>query len=77
MQNNKQRTEQIPKNQSANSKLHSTKPAKEKKNPKLKNQDSTKVEIENLQDLINIATKEKEIELKYDLERNVKLVSFV
>jgi len=46
------------------------------KNPKLKNQDSTKVEIENLQDLINIATKEKEIELKYDLERNVKLVSF-
>ena len=34
------------------------------------------IEIENLQDLINIATKEKEIELKYDLERNVKLVSF-
>ena len=29
-----------------------------------------------LQDLINLANKEKEIELKYDLERNVKLVSF-
>ena len=26
--------------------------------------------------MINIATKEKEIELKYDLERNIKLVSF-
>ena len=46
------------------------------KNPKLENQDSTKVEIKKFQDLINIATKEKEIELKYDLERNVKLVSF-
>ena len=28
------------------------------------------------QDLINLANSEKEIELKYDLERNVKLVSF-
>ena len=28
------------------------------------------------QDLIDQANKEKEIELKYDLERNVKLVSF-
>ena len=46
------------------------------KNPKLENEYSTKTEIKNFQDLINIATKEKEIELKYDLERNVKLVSF-
>ena len=36
----------------------------------------TKVEITSFQDLINKATFEKEIELKYDLERNVKLVSF-
>jgi len=37
---------------------------------------STKIEITSFQDLINQANKEKEIELKYDLERNVKLVSF-
>ena len=35
-----------------------------------------KVEIKSFQDLINYANLEKEIELKYDLERNVKLVSF-
>ncbi len=35
-----------------------------------------KVEISSFQDLIDRANKEKEIELKYDLERNVKLVSF-
>ena len=33
-------------------------------------------EISNFQDLINLANKEKEVELKFDLERNVKLVSF-
>ena len=37
---------------------------------------SGKIEITSFQDLINQANKEKEIELKYDLERNVKLVSF-
>ena len=36
----------------------------------------TKIEITTFQDLINQANTEKEIELKYDLERNVKLVSF-
>ncbi len=36
----------------------------------------TKIEIISFQDLINLADKEKEIELKFDLERNVKLVSF-
>ena len=36
----------------------------------------SKIEITNFQDLINLANKEKEVELKYDLERNVKLVSF-
>ena len=35
-----------------------------------------KIEITNFQDLIDQCNKEKEIELKYDLERNVKLVSF-
>tara|TARA_B100001063_G_scaffold206349_1_gene201707 strand:- start:572 stop:1153 length:582 start_codon:yes stop_codon:yes gene_type:complete len=41
-----------------------------------KDSQNTKVEITSFQDLINLANKEKEIELKYDLERNVKLVSF-
>ena len=36
----------------------------------------SKVEILSFQDLIDHANVEKEIELKYDLERNVKLVSF-
>ena len=36
----------------------------------------SKIEITSFQDLIVQANKEKEIELKYDLERNVKLVSF-
>jgi DNA polymerase-3 subunit gamma/tau len=35
-----------------------------------------KIEITSFQDLIDQANKAKEIELKYDLERNVKLVSF-
>ena len=37
---------------------------------------TTKIEITSFQDLIDQANKEKEIELKYDLERNVKLVRF-
>ena len=41
-----------------------------------KENQNTKIEITSFQDLINLANKEKEIELKYDLERNVKLVSF-
>ena len=32
--------------------------------------------INNFQDLIDRANEEKEVELRYDLERNVKLVSF-
>ena len=36
----------------------------------------TKIEITSFNDLVDLANKEKEIELKYDLERNVKLVSF-
>ena len=34
-------------------------------------------EIKTFEDLIQIAAKEKEVELKYDLERNVNLVSFI
>ena len=41
-----------------------------------KDNQNIKIEIKSFQDLINQANKEKEIELKYDLERNVKLVSF-
>ena len=40
------------------------------------NNQKTKINITSFQDLIDQANKEKEIELKYDLERNVKLVSF-
>ena len=36
----------------------------------------TKIEITSFQDLIDQSNIEKEVELKYDLERNVKLVSF-
>ena len=39
----------------------------------IKNQ---KMNITSFQDLIDQANKDKEIELKYDLERNVRLVSF-
>jgi len=35
-----------------------------------------KIKISTFQDLIDQANKDKEVELKYDLERNVKLVSF-
>ena len=42
----------------------------------IKDNHETKIEITSFQDLIDQANKEKEIELKYDLERNVKLVSF-
>ena len=36
----------------------------------------TKIEITSFQNLIDQANKEKEVELKFDLERNVKLVNF-
>ena len=42
----------------------------------IKDSQEIKIEITNFQDIINQANKEKEIELKYDLERNVKLVRF-
>ena len=42
----------------------------------IKENQSAKIEIKSFKNLIDKANKEKEIELKYDLERNVKLVSF-
>ena len=46
------------------------------KSPELQSEPSNSTVIKNFEKLIHIATKEKEVELKYDLERNVKLVSF-
>ena len=45
-------------------------------NQKSIEEEKIKIEINSFQDLIHQANKNKEIELKYDLERNVKLVSF-
>ena len=59
------------KNQLKSTNQIKTNPAKS-----LTDNQSGKIEITSFQDLINQANKEKEIELKYDLERNVKLVSF-
>ena len=45
-------------------------------NPELQSKKLKHPEIKKFEDLIQIATTEKEVELKYDLERNVNLVSF-
>tara|TARA_B100001059_G_scaffold235234_1_gene280212 strand:+ start:23 stop:1699 length:1677 start_codon:yes stop_codon:yes gene_type:complete len=42
----------------------------------LNKNDDTKIKIQSFDELINLVTNEREVELKYDLERNVKLVSF-
>ena len=44
--------------------------------PKLKNENINKTKINSFEDIVKLANQENEIELKYDLERNVKLVSF-
>ena len=46
------------------------------KSPELKKNNIDKFQIKSFNDIIQLANKEKEVELKYDLERNVKLVSF-
>ena len=43
----------------------------------IKSELSSALSIKTFEDLINAASKEKEVELKYDLERNVKIVSFI
>jgi len=46
------------------------------KSLELKTDPLKSLEIKTFEDLIQVVIKEKEVELKYDLERNVKLVSF-
>jgi len=61
------------KNQLKNTDQIKTSPVK---NPELKSELLNSLGIKTFEELIQVATKEKEVELKYDLERNVKLVSF-
>jgi DNA polymerase-3 subunit gamma/tau len=44
--------------------------------PELSNDSTNKLEIKTFEDLINVANKNKEMELKFDLERNVRVVNF-
>ncbi len=44
--------------------------------PKLNDEKINTVKIKTFEDIVKLANQENEIELKYDLERNVKLVSF-
>ena len=47
------------------------------KSPEVKSKPLDSLVIKSFEDLIDLAVKEKEVELKYDLERNVRLISFV
>ena len=47
------------------------------KSPEYQSEQLEYLEIKTFENLIQVITKEKEVELKYDLERNVNLVSFV
>src|SRR5210317_56629 len=47
-----------------------------KTKPEILNENINKAAIQSFQDLINLANKNREIELKFDLERNVRLVKF-
>ena len=44
--------------------------------PKPTNEKSIKAKINVFEDIVKLANQENEIDLKYDLERNVKLVNF-
>ena len=59
--------------------LKSTEQIKENlvKSPELKSKLLQNSTIKTFQDLVRTANEEKEVELKYDLERNVRVVSFV
>ena len=64
---------------SAKKQLRNTNQIKENESfssPVLKNSIDSKYQIKNFDELIYVANKEKEVELRFDLERNVKLVSF-
>ena len=57
--------------------LKNTNQIKKKPNNNISStKNKNEIEIRNFQDLIDQANKEKEVELKFDLERNVKLLSF-
>ena len=60
-------------------KLKSTEQIKENlvKSPELKSKPLQNSTIKTFHDLVRTANEEKEVELKYDLERNVRVVSFV
>jgi DNA polymerase-3 subunit gamma/tau len=66
-------TKSVYKNQLKNTDQIKINPAK---NLELKSETLKFSEIKTFEELIQITTKEKEVELKYDLERNVNLVSF-
>ncbi len=68
-------TEQTPSNQVKNQLKNINQIKSSPIKPKVKNE-KQKIEILSFDDLILKANKEREIELKYDLERNVKLVNF-
>ena len=63
---------------SVKNQLKSTEQIKENfiKNPLLNENTKSSTEIKTFQDLVELANKDKEMELKYDLERNVNLVKF-
>ena len=61
---------------STKNQLKSTEQIKNNPLKSLSSDTKKNLEITSFQDLIDQANKEKEVELKYDLERNVKLVSF-
>ena len=44
--------------------------------PKLNDENSAKLKINTFDEIVKLANRDNEIDLKYDLERNVKLVSF-
>ena len=76
----KKKIEDIPKevnlNNQTKSQLKNTNQIKANPVKNIDTDKKTKIEISSFQDLIDKTNKEKEIELKYDLERNVKLVNF-
>ena len=64
-------------NPSVKNQLKSTEQIRPKvKEPELTIKSSSKIKITSFLDLINLANRDKEVELKFDLERNVSLVSF-
>ena len=66
-------TKSAYKNQLKNTNQVKTNPLK---SPELQSETLKYLDLKTFEDLIQVTTKEKEVELKYDLERNVNLVSF-